>query len=221
MRKLIDVPFTDTPTSDYPKGRIRDKNTAVAPPVRGTPINEMLYGDIVQFFHRLVTLGGVTENALPDNITNGYQLVEALLNSVNLQLKASDLETLAGSLATKFVTPANLAAKDAGLITKIIDIGDWDMAFVFGKDIAHGVSGGKDKIKTVSVMIRPDSDSSFQSNTKLDFIAAGDFTAQGTIGGISDTIISLGIKTGGAFNNSDYNSTGGYNRGWVIIQYLP
>lgn len=86
MRKLVDVPNTDTPTTDYPKGRIRNKNISNVPPIVGTPIIEELYGDIVQFFQRLLVLSGITENQLPDNVTNGYQTVEALLKTTELGL---------------------------------------------------------------------------------------------------------------------------------------
>lgn len=86
MRLLSNIPNTDAPSSDYPGGKIRNKNISNVPPIIGTPIIEELYGDIVQFFQRLLVLGGVTPNELPDNVTNGYQTVEALLKSTELGL---------------------------------------------------------------------------------------------------------------------------------------
>lgn len=75
MRPLADKPNTDAPDSDYPFGKIRDNpgnNT-------GTPINEVVYGDIHQFFEKLMNAAAITPNGLPENQTNGFQLYEALL----------------------------------------------------------------------------------------------------------------------------------------------
>lgn len=128
MRVLSTISNVDAPTTDYPGGRIRNKNNAVVPPVVGSPVVEEMYGDIIQFFQRLLVLGGVTPNDLPDNVTNGYQAILALLNSVNLQLKASDAEAIAGTITTKFVTPANLKTINNEIRTKkyiLIDV--WNM----------------------------------------------------------------------------------------------
>ncbi|RDY57717.1 hypothetical protein [Flagellimonas nanhaiensis] len=60
--------------SDYPNGRIRDNSGAG----NGTPVNEQVYGDIHEAFAKLMRLAGVVYNDLPDNESNGHQLVEAL-----------------------------------------------------------------------------------------------------------------------------------------------
>jgi len=69
MRKLESQAGVQAPTSDYPKGRIVNNQTLV---------NEEINGDIVQFFHRMTQLAGITENTLPDNVTNTFQLLEAM-----------------------------------------------------------------------------------------------------------------------------------------------
>ena len=74
MRQLVNVTNVDSPDADYPKGRVRDKVGATL----GTEYSEILHGDVIQFFQKLIIDAGVTENDLPDNVTNGYQLVEAL-----------------------------------------------------------------------------------------------------------------------------------------------
>lgn len=79
MRKLLDANFVDPATSDYPKGRVRDKAGAV----QGTTGNEILFGDLMQFFQKLVIDAGITENDLPENVTNGYQLLDALKDKIN------------------------------------------------------------------------------------------------------------------------------------------
>ncbi|MDD5013651.1 MAG: hypothetical protein PHW73_00935 [Atribacterota bacterium] len=76
-RILANIPDVEGPSSNYPKGRILDQDNTQNPPVPGTPIIEALYGDIIQFFKKLIGNAVITENNLPDNETNGYQYVEA------------------------------------------------------------------------------------------------------------------------------------------------
>lgn len=85
MRKLTDVANTDAPSSDFPKGRVRDKNGAIV----GTTYSEVLHGDIIQLFQKLVIDSSLTENDLPDNVTNGYQLLTALNEKIKQTRSAS------------------------------------------------------------------------------------------------------------------------------------
>lgn len=80
-RRLRDKPNVVAPDVDYPNGRIRDKAGATP----GTPVSELVYGDFHQFFEELMKASGVSFNGLPDNDTNGYQLMEAFRSLVGLQ----------------------------------------------------------------------------------------------------------------------------------------
>lgn len=73
MRALLAADNIDTPSADYPKGRLRNKNGG-----DGTTVSEVWMGDFVQFFQKLIGDAGITENGLPDNTTNGFQLVQAV-----------------------------------------------------------------------------------------------------------------------------------------------
>lgn len=59
---------------NYPNKRIRDNDGSNS----GTPVNEPVYGDIHEFFAKLMRLTGINYNDLPDNEANGYQYIEAL-----------------------------------------------------------------------------------------------------------------------------------------------
>jgi hypothetical protein len=85
-RILANTPDTQAPDSDYLNGKILDQNNAVNPPIPGTPIVERLYGDIVEFFQKLMTMAGLTGNDLPDNETNGHQFIDALNDFVSDRL---------------------------------------------------------------------------------------------------------------------------------------
>lgn len=58
-------------SADYPRGDIKD-NPA------GTLVNRTMMTDIVQLFSKIMADAGITPNSLPDNVTNGYQLKDAL-----------------------------------------------------------------------------------------------------------------------------------------------
>lgn len=74
MRALSAGTNVDPSTADYPNGRVRDKAGATA----GTIVNEVLLGDITQAIQALLEYSSVVPNGNPDNVTNGYQILEAL-----------------------------------------------------------------------------------------------------------------------------------------------
>jgi len=73
-KKLINIPNTGPANVDYPNGKINDDSGSG----NGTPVNEAVIGDIIQFFQKLLIGAGITANNLFDNDNNGYQLVDAL-----------------------------------------------------------------------------------------------------------------------------------------------
>lgn len=83
--KIISKPNTDGVSSSFPYGKIRDEVS----PGDGTPVNTLVYGDFHQFFARLAALAGITLNDLPDNLTNGFQFVDALQNLIALAAPAN------------------------------------------------------------------------------------------------------------------------------------
>lgn len=91
MRALLSTPNVDPISVDYPKGRVRDKAGATP----GTSGGEVLFGDIIQLFQKCVLDAGIVENGLPDNETNGYQLLEALMQYSDVE------EKTVGDITTK------------------------------------------------------------------------------------------------------------------------
>ena len=60
--------------ADYPNGNIRDAASGVAP----TPVNVLTNADIHQTFYKLLDLASITANGDPENVSNGYQYIDAL-----------------------------------------------------------------------------------------------------------------------------------------------
>lgn len=75
MRPLSSVPNIGAPTTAYPDGLIVDNASGIT----GTAVTEILYGDLIQTVHKLRRLAGITANNTPDNETNGFQFLTALL----------------------------------------------------------------------------------------------------------------------------------------------
>jgi hypothetical protein len=140
--------------------------------------------DIVQFFQKLMSNAGFVANGNEDNEVNGYQFVDALLKFVN-----------------------------DGLLTKVIEIGNWDMDADSFKFIAHGIAGGSNKIKTVYVAIRKDSD----ENDIMWAIDSGSPNVNGTYSWDDDNI-NPSRAAGELFDSTVYDETS-YNRGWITIRY--
>ena len=75
MRILNSNPNVDqSDLVNFPDGRIKDNDGSG----NGTGINERTNGDIHQTISRLMRKYGIVPNNMPDNVTNGFQIVEAI-----------------------------------------------------------------------------------------------------------------------------------------------
>lgn len=83
---------TDAPDSDYPFGNIKDVPN-------GTVVDVTMMTDLIQTAQKLMALAGITPNGTPDNVSNGYQLIEALTNFNTLSLTGAGDWVDAGSLS--------------------------------------------------------------------------------------------------------------------------
>jgi len=108
-------------------------------------------------------------------------------------------------------TDHNLITSDIRLLTKTIDIGDWNMDSTSSVSVAHGLTLAN--IRSVSVAIRndagtlttmlPTTDTTALSNERVEFDA---------------TNVIMLRSVSGTFDGTDYDATT-YNRGWIIITY--
>jgi len=217
------------PSATYPFGRIKDDTGSND----GTPVDEAVYGDIHQFFEKLLLDGAVTANNLPENATNGFQYNQALGKFIRT-IAATFTEKGTAMLATlgemaalssyspqdKIVTPytlfltSKIAHTESRLTTKIVNIGDWNMQASATKNVAHGVD--VELIRDVKAMIFTDTGSTVI--LPLDSYNAVTFTIDGGVRYIDPIHVELGRKPGGYFDSADFNATS-YNRGYILITY--
>lgn len=149
MRTLLNGTNVDPADGDYPNGRTRDK-------VGGTPgtiINELLTGDFTQFFQKLIIDAATVENNLPDNVTNGYQLIEALDSRFNKKIVVSvGIWDMLNNSQRRFDLPAGIDPLKINSIKAMI----WDDDTISEssnrsiKSLESGISTGE-TLGTVSV----------------------------------------------------------------------
>lgn len=157
----------------------------------------------------------VTPLTLRTTTFTAGQLPVATESAIGALEISTTAEAQALTATDKIITPDKLADVNAGLLTKIIDIGDWNMdsTGTAPGGVAHGVTFTK--IRDVQVMIRSD-DTTIQSlltNSDSSGVAGGQVS-------VSSVNIVLSRTAAGIFDSAAYDSTS-FNRGWIVIKYLP
>jgi hypothetical protein len=151
----------------------------------------------------LTAMKGDTVDKVP---VIGADLTAALPLFANNQKK---VETLAATDA-RIILDVFSKAENGGLLTKVVDIGDWNMDATDTVNVVHGLTASK--IREVSVFIRNDDDS-----FGIPLLCQANNT-NAIIRGSANIVLSR--TTGDIFDNVGYDLTS-YNRGWVIIKYIP
>lgn len=240
-RNLTSVPDIEPVSGDYPSGRIQNED----PPVVGTPIIEELYGDLVQFFHKIMRLAGLAYNGLPDNETNSFQFITALgtwirsltgsLSTQGVWQSASIAETQAGLLATKVVTPVGLQGKSAttgetrdGLSTTRM-VTPYGLAAKDGGLITKFINIGvwnmdSTALKSVAhglTFAKIRSAKAFVYDDTSSYckdVLSGDNA--NNPGSVSWDSTNINLYRGSLFDTTDFNDAV-MNRGFIIIQSIP
>lgn len=135
------IPLNSNPNVDnsdlvnYPDGRIRDNDGTN----NGTGVNRSVYGDVHSNISKLMRLYGIIPSNLPDNETNGFQLIEALraLASKNDFIYPLTTDGTILSVDIKFSQMLNneyivcLAAFNKGVETQIKGIGSGNFSISY------------------------------------------------------------------------------------------
>lgn len=120
--------------TNYPNGRIKN-NTGSG---NGTPVNEFVYGDLQEAKDKLMRLYDISHNGLPDNETNGYQLVDALISLASKNDFLINLSDVSGVISVPLKI-GKLKDNEA-FITKAL----------FDKDAQTTIKGSDNVTKSVS-----------------------------------------------------------------------
>lgn len=126
--------------------------------------------------------------------------------------KATPTERNAGA-TDKFIDSELLIGVSGGLSRKVIPIGDWNMDTTDSVAIAHGLT--LSNIRRINGIIRRDDDSTYYDGTYR-----GSSDEPGCRFFADATNINIGRYQTGFFDNSNFDSTS-FNRGWIVIDYIP
>ena len=110
-----------------------------------------------------------------------------------------------------FINKNILAINNRNVVIKI-EIGDWDMVATVTVTVAHGVSS-HNNVKSANAFVRDDADNDSYS---LERAISG--VSQGSIDGVTNTLIALSRFATGFFDDTAFDDTP-YNRGWLTITY--
>ena len=185
-RKLSTKESVTPPGGDYPYGRIKDDTGSQD----GTPVNEEVYGDIHQFFERLMDEAEVAFNNFPDNSYSGFQYFTALTNYIK-----------------------GVIDNYPQLRSKVVEIGSWNMDTAATVAVTHGISDYR-KIRSISGVLRDDGDTILAPIPYVSDVVADILS----VSGVSSTTITLRRVTGGQFDNTSYDDTT-ISRGKLVIHY--
>ncbi len=111
-------------------------------------------------------------------------------------------------------TVQDIADFNGNMKFSVVEIGDWDMDATANVSITHGIADYT-KIRSVSVMIRPDAATTLTPFDITDSTGAN----WGYVGQIQSSALGLFRVTGSPFDNVAYDSTS-FNRGFITIGYV-
>lgn len=155
-----------------------------------------------------------------DNVTGVYSIIAGTeaaspvapaLTAGNVAIAQVLLQTSSTSITNSMITDERAVYSPPVLITKVIDIGDWNMDTTVNVGVNHGLTVAN--IRSISAIIRTDGGA-----INRDFPC---YSVSGTTDEYLEATTSqirLYRATGGIFDDANYDSTS-YNRGWVVIQY--
>jgi hypothetical protein len=146
--RIVDFPNTSAISGAEPYGNIKDDTGSND----GTPVDKQVYADKHQFFAWLMDKAGVTPNSLPDNLTNGFQLGEALLILTDRYRCTSTTSVAIGSVygtVVAFTVPDNLDYY-TGTWVRISDAANPSSNFMIGFVVSYTTSAG---VGTLNVLI--------------------------------------------------------------------
>lgn len=98
---------------NYPFKRIRDNDGSG----NGTPVNEEVYGDMHEFFAKLIVDSNTVFNGLPENKTNGYQYYDALMQLANKNSLIKDI-VLADATTIRIPIKTNILKEKEAIVFK-------------------------------------------------------------------------------------------------------
>ncbi|MCK5613026.1 hypothetical protein KAR91_64735 [Candidatus Pacearchaeota archaeon] len=156
-------------------------------------------------------------------ITKGATDTLTFAGSTDVSIRKTYIDTIATLVVYQvsnkngniYVESINIDNDISGnLLSKIVEIGDWNMTSSATVSVAHGLD--EQKIRSVDVIIRNDAASQTLALQTMD--TSGNM--EGAPQAIDGTNIQLRRLASGIFTLGFHQNTS-YNRGWITFKYIP
>lgn len=130
MIPLLEKPNVQPADSEFPFGDIKDKTMSES----GTPVNKEVYGDMHQFFMKMMSESGISPNNQFDNEYNGWQLWEALVHACANRRNYQRFYVKLSQTSTNAPTVNYQAENDLDVsgTTSYTSVGDYKITFPAG-----------------------------------------------------------------------------------------
>ena len=209
---------------DNAVGKINIENSSTGTLTTGYHINANKTGNRIEGFVQN-TGGGTLTNYIIDNSTEDSNIIMAI-DEPNNTIKTNgtafvdlfNTQTIEGikTFSDEIIGNGGIQTDGVNILkTKVINIGDWDMVTDSFVSVGSGIA--RANIRGISVIIIDDDAPGVGVALDINW-TDGSGTGNQGISISSSGIIGLYRQNGGAFDNTDYNSTS-YNRGWVTVTY--
>lgn len=167
-------------------------------------------------------LADVDENVIPASVLAAYDYVKQGYYVVaSKRVVGIAYKTGGGTLGTIYTCENGVeglrgvdAQGNAVPLKKVLNIGDWNMDSSNSVSIAHELTFSK--IRNVRALIRRDDDAVHDDLTGT---GLGGTTIMGGIRCDATNVILTRV-TGADFDSANYDSTS-FNRGYIVVEYLP
>lgn len=173
------------------------------------------------FFNKATTtetqnVGAITSFAKSVSIAEGLSC-----GTINTGQGATEVYVMDQAVKTTDSVTFSSVNTGTALKTKIVDIGDWDMSTTPDITVAHGLTASK--IRSITGVIRNDDDDWYTPINTDNVLADDGATGSSTSDGIKvrkyDSV-NISLRTSTSFESVYYNATS-FNRGWLMITYIP
>lgn len=152
-------------------------------------------------------------DAMTGNLTvpNGTAAGHAV-NKGQLDAEASARGSADTAMASDI---SSINTRLASVKTVILDVGVWNMDTTGSILVPHGIAGLQDKQHWIKITLRADDDAGLVAKQTCDF-------PDWVISIEDPSVIVLTRSDGSGFDGVNFDKTsGGYNRGWIKIDYIP
>lgn len=229
-RKILDYDGTVVPVSTaYPYGDIKDNPG-------GTKVNGKSNSDIQQLMQRMMFRAGITPSSLADNVTNGFQLMQALYRLINEEISglaetvgAAGFTAVRASGIVTTPTPPTFTVSAGWFFynnqfVKFL-VGGYSNVVPVGSE-PYVVLSTTDGLPTATVQVltstTPENASQFKMHNMREYAdALGLVAIEADITALYALVATLSTQVSSLLNIPAWTNISSFGVGWAVASFQP